>query len=71
MAVRSTQCQNKAVRSTQGGRGVSPSLVHRFVCQEIFTVKQPKDVKIISFSEGDRSCRTKPSVPGSSQVMNT
>jgi len=25
MAVRSTQCQNRAVRSTQGGRGVSPS----------------------------------------------
>ena len=23
MAVRSTQCQNKAVRSTQGGRGVT------------------------------------------------
>jgi len=25
MAVCSTQCQNRAVRSTQGGRGVSPS----------------------------------------------
>ena len=25
MAVRSTQGQNRAVRSTQGGRGVSPS----------------------------------------------
>jgi len=35
MAVRSTQCQNRVVRSTQGGRGVSPSttgnpfLVHK------------------------------------------
>jgi len=27
MAVRSTQCQIKAVRSTQGGRGVSPSVM--------------------------------------------
>jgi len=29
MAVRSTQCQNRAVRSTQGGRGVSPSSIDR------------------------------------------
>ena len=28
MAVRSTQCQNRAVRSTQGGRGVSPSFMY-------------------------------------------
>ena len=27
MAVRSTQGQNRAVRSTPGGRGVSPSIV--------------------------------------------
>ena len=51
--------------------GLTTELVHRFVCQEIFTVKQSKYVKTISVSEGDMSCRTKPSVPGSSQVMNT
>jgi len=29
MPVRSTQCQNRAVRSTQGGRGVSPSSLEK------------------------------------------
>jgi len=28
MAVRSTQCQNRVVRSTQGGREVSPSTIY-------------------------------------------
>ena len=27
MAVRSTQCQNRAVRSTQGGRGCHPHIL--------------------------------------------
>jgi len=35
-------------------------LVHIYVCQEIFTVKQPKNVKILGFPEGDRSSHTKP-----------
>jgi len=31
ISVRSTQCQNRAVRSTQGGEGVSPSFLHEYV----------------------------------------
>jgi len=31
MAVRSTQGKNRAVRSTPGGKGVSPSLIARSV----------------------------------------
>jgi len=31
MAVRSTQGQNRAVRRTQGGRGVSPSQKYQFL----------------------------------------
>jgi len=31
MAVRSTQCQNRAVRSTQGGRGCHPLLCYLLI----------------------------------------
>ena len=39
MAVRSTQCQNRAVRSTQGGRGVSPSIMLYYHFMETRPIK--------------------------------
>jgi len=49
MAVRSTQGQNRAVRSTQGGRGVSPSIVVRELGQTIskYVKKKMDKIKVL------------------------